>query len=279
MTASPQHVDVAWLRDSGVPATSRFHAMWLWHNDAAHVQSDSGQKTIMPAELRGAPSIAHAALVDSALLVTWSHGQRSSFELAWLAQHDYSHAALQKARAASTPPSLTSKRQLPGHTPDAPRYAPVDKESVPSFEYADLMKSDEAVYHWLRALNEYGLALVRNSPLVDGTVTAVASRIAAPMNTIYGQLWKVAVQPNPINIAYTPGMLDLHVDLVYYESPPGVQLLHCQRFDAGVVGGESTFMDSFVAVERLRQEHPDAFLTLARVPATFQKVHYARTEP
>lgn len=51
----------------------------------------------------------------------------------------------------------------------------------------------------------------------------------------------------------TPAGLDLHIDLAYYESPHGLQLLHCRRFDAGVMGGNSTFIDGFVIAEELRR--------------------------
>ena len=34
---------------------------------------------------------------------------------------------------------------------------------------------------------------------------------------------------NPINLAYSTDELAIHMDLVYYESPPGLQLLHCIR--------------------------------------------------
>ena len=57
----------------------------------------------------------------------------------------------------------------------------------------------------------------------------------------------------------------------YYESPPGLQLLHALRFDESVVGGESTFMDSHAIANELRHRDPEAFHVLTRVPATFQK--------
>lgn len=41
---------------------------------------------------------------------------------------------------------------------------------------------------------------------------------------------------NPINIAYSNMALELHQDLPYYESPPGVQLLHCLKFSPSVTG-------------------------------------------
>ena len=85
--------------------------------------------------------------------------------------------------------------------------------------------------------------------------------------------------PNPINIAYSPVMLDQHIDLVYYESPPGLQLLHCRRFDDDVVGGASTFIDGFAVAEEFRRLHPEHFKTFCEVPATFQKIHYRRASP
>ena len=41
-------------------------------------------------------------------------------------------------------------------------------------------------------------------------------------------------------------------------------------------GGESILLDAYPVMEELRQKHPEHFATLARVPATFQKVHYER---
>ena len=73
--------------------------------------------------------------------------------------------------------------------------------------------------------------------------------------------------------------LDLHIDLAYYESPPGIQLLHCRQFDDDVTGGESTFMDGIFAAEELRRRDYAAFRTLLSVPATFQKVHFDREQP
>ncbi len=37
---------------------------------------------------------------------------------------------------------------------------------------------------------------------------------------------------DPINIAYSNAGLDLHMDLAYFESPPGLQLLHCLQVRA-----------------------------------------------
>ena len=82
-----------------------------------------------------------------------------------------------------------------------------------------------------------------------------------------------------MNIAYTNERLKLHLDLAYYESPPGLQFLHAVQFDKTVEGGESTFLDTFQAAEKFRHQHPDLFKVLCRVPATFEKKHLSRDNP
>ena len=48
------------------------------------------------------------------------------------------------------------------------------------------------------------------------------------------------------------------------------------RFDDCVQGGESRFVDAFHVAETFRRQHPEKFMVLTRVPATFQKIHYDR---
>jgi hypothetical protein len=54
---------------------------------------------------------------------------------------------------------------------------------------------------------------------------------------------------DPINIAYSNAGLDLHMDLAYLESPPGLQLLHCLQFDEDIQGGLSQLLDGFRVAE------------------------------
>jgi len=161
-----------------------------------------------------------------------------------------------------------------------PHNPPLNKSSIPQFDYNSILKDDYLLYQSLQMINNYGIIILNNATTKENIVTEAASRLAyAPMRTIYGLTWDVAVTPQPINIAYAPGPLDFHVDLVYYESPPGLQLLHCRIFDKNVQGGESTFVDGFYAAEVLRKRNPEAFRTLTRLPATFEKIHYNRPEP
>eukprot|EP00057_Strongylocentrotus_purpuratus_P018327 XP_011672801.1 PREDICTED: gamma-butyrobetaine dioxygenase [Strongylocentrotus purpuratus] len=97
--------------------------------------------------------------------------------------------------------------------------------------------------------------------------------------TLYGHTFDVQTEDKPINVAYSSVGLGFHVDLAYYESPPGLQLLHCLQFDDMVLGGESIFLDGFCIAEEFREKFPHHFETLTRVPATFQKFHFERANP
>jgi gamma-butyrobetaine dioxygenase len=69
--------------------------------------------------------------------------------------------------------------------------------------------------------------------------------------------------------SYTPVYLGLHMDLLYFRNPPGIQLLHCLK--NSVTGGASIFADSFFAANQLRTNHPELFEILCELPQTF---HY-----
>lgn len=102
-----------------------------------------------------------------------------------------------------------------------------------------------------------------------------------PMPTLYGTDWHVASAPQEgsKNIAYTSVRLDLHQDLAYHESMPGLQFLHCQKFSSNVTGGNTFFVDSFSVVEEFRRKHPKDFDVFTKVPVAFMKDDFDRPLP
>ncbi|XP_065882710.1 gamma-butyrobetaine dioxygenase-like isoform X2 [Dysidea avara] len=92
-------------------------------------------------------------------------------------------------------------------------------------------------------------------------------------------VFELLAEDNPANIANTGEGLPLHMDLLYYESPPGLSLLHCLRYDYSVIGGESLLLDCYPILEDLRNNYPEQFHTLTRVPATFQSIHHTGVPP
>jgi alpha-ketoglutarate-dependent taurine dioxygenase len=166
---------------------------------------------------------------------------------------------------------------------------PVTSVPLPSVEhlhrvnYASFVDTtSDAHVDALERLARDAIILIQECPPTDSTVLCAAHAIDAPMHTLYGQSWHVESAPRKgpkNNIAYTSEELDLHQDLVYHESMPGIQLLHCQKFDKRCVGGESTFLDVIHAAEMFRKSNPDDFRVLCEVPAAFMKDDLDRPVP
>eukprot|EP00051_Salpingoeca_urceolata_P009611 m.116612 g.116612 ORF g.116612 m.116612 type:complete len:461 (-) comp16382_c0_seq6:76-1458(-) len=146
-------------------------------------------------------------------------------------------------------------------------------------DFADIVGSDAGLFRWLAQMHRDGAALVVGVPEQHNSVCQLARRISHVQPTIYGDVFDVVSTSKPVNIAYTGHGLVLHQDLAYYESPPGLQFLHCLRFDNNVKGGESTLVDAFHAARRLEQADPAAFAALCHIPATFEKDHRDREIP
>ena len=144
----------------------------------------------------------------------------------------------------------------------------------------------EGVRQVLQAVFQKGAVLIRGVPEpesfhnvgLDGTEVAVAALGKAlsggklSHGTLYGDIFHViSGEGNANNVAYTSVELKVHQDLAYYESPPGLQLLHCVEFCNQVVGGESTLIDGLAAAREFRQVCPQHFEVLSQVQATFIK--------
>ena len=147
------------------------------------------------------------------------------------------------------------------------------------------LKRTPAVYNLLRRLAADGLAVVEGCGVGEEAVKCLAAVVGGtgmPLHTMYGTHWHV--QSAPVtgpknNVAYSTTSLDLHQDLVYHESMPGVQLLHCQSFHSSVKGGLSSFLDINVWMKRFKMLHPEAYAVLTKVPAAFMKDDMEREEP
>ncbi|BFZ17935.1 hypothetical protein BsWGS_20975 [Bradybaena similaris] len=246
---------------------SQFHTCWLRHNchcpecrldynGMITVNFDSldlDQLRIVGASMEG----------DDVLLVRWQDGatqHEGPLLAAWLRQNCYSEQADKNRRSRI---AMTFSRD----------------KTIPEVGYEDVIGSERGLYRWLSHLSERGVCLVTNVPKQTGMVQQVAQLIAPIQHTVYGETFDVVSTPKPVNAAYSPVKLDLHMDQVHYESPPGLQFLHCVEFDPDIVGGDNTFADIHEIAHKLREERPEFFNTLSRVPVTFQTVHYSRDYP
>jgi hypothetical protein len=135
----------------------------------------------------------------------------------------------------------------------------------------DEFMQEEGLVQAIEQLYRYGLIYIKNVPTNSKAVEQVAERFGPIRETFYGHTFDVKSVPDAKNIAYTSFFLGLHMDLMYFEAPPGLQFLHC--VENSVTGGESIFVDVYKAVETLRRDFPDDFKVLTEVPVTFHYIN------
>jgi gamma-butyrobetaine dioxygenase len=142
------------------------------------------------------------------------------------------------------------------------------EKGLPSIRYRDVMETDAGLYEWVTALERFGVAVVRNTPTETSHVARLAERIGPVQRTIYGETWNVVVEENPINVAYTSVELPSHADLLYYEGPPGVQLLHFRETAAS--GGANMLVDGAAAYAKMLALYPQHVELLSRYNLAYQ---------
>jgi alpha-ketoglutarate-dependent taurine dioxygenase len=242
--------------------------MWLRDFSPALVCQQTGQKldsvVSLPPE---STKLRSANIQPSSVAVGWEDGYQCEFPTDFLWKNSFAHrldatsafeSSLRNSNEKITLPSISFRELFP------------DSSAKPN---------EAALYEWMSSLVHHGLCLVKDVPTASGTVVALAESISPVTETLYGKCFDVICEEQPINIAYSNAGIIPHVDLQYYESPPGIQFLHCIRFDEAVTGGESLFVDGFKCAEKLRECDPQAFATLSRTPMTFQKDHMNRRNP
>ncbi|CAG8495376.1 18413_t:CDS:2 [Acaulospora morrowiae] len=153
-------------------------------------------------------------------------------------------------------------------------------------DHYDYMNSDKGLLKALRQLWDYGLVVLKGVPVeLNGdnsneSIENVVKRIGTIRSTFYGRVFDVISARGAKNIAYTNLSLGLHMDLLYYEAPPGLQFLHCLINSEN--GGESIFSDSLMAVENFKSAYPEDFDILTKTALTFNylndghHMHYNR---
>lgn len=186
----------------------------------------------------------------------------SRYPLKWLLKNRYGRDQVEK-RSIKEFESVCWERQT------------LDSAAL-DISYDEFM-TEQGLYKFMEVIRKYGFGFITKVPPKDEQVEALALNFGPIRETFYGRSWDVRSVPNAKNIAYTSLFLGLHMDLMYFEAPPGLQFLHC--LESSVQGGDSLFVDSFKAVEELRQHHPIDFEVLTSVPVTFHydnNGHYLR---
>ncbi|KAF9034669.1 Clavaminate synthase-like protein [Hymenopellis radicata] len=239
---------------------------FIWLRDACRcprcVHPSTRQKLFrtsdIPSEVR---PVEVNALTGDELTIKWSTGHESVYDWGFLREH-----SLSVSRRHGRGSSIT---QVPNLFVD----------------YRDL-NTEEGLRKAIDQTCLYGLLFVRNVPTEKTSAATCSLRHLAKYFseirvTFYGDLWDVKNVANSRNIAYTNLDLGLHMDLLYFQHPPQLQILHCLR--NRVSGGSSIFSDALHAAETLRNQDPIAFKILCSTQVPFHYIndghHLYHTHP
>ncbi|KAI9187862.1 hypothetical protein H9P43_002253 [Blastocladiella emersonii ATCC 22665] len=169
-------------------------------------------------------------------------------------------------------PSLESLLATAGHTVTAAKRTGTLAERTRDLPLPAVGTVPRAV---LEQVASHGLVFFHHVPTDRGEdyVETLAKRFGhALRHTFYGPSWDVKSVANSTNIAYTNLFLGLHMDLMYFEAPPGLQFLHMLR--KSVRGGASLFLDMHHAWDAFVASHPrDLVDALTSTPVSYHYAH------
>ncbi|KAL3888408.1 hypothetical protein ACJMK2_000776 [Sinanodonta woodiana] len=275
VTVKQKHVASADLEDNGRQLVitwmdgvrSRYHSLWLRFScqcpECFHTSSNMKQIHVEEIDFHTVLEKVSVSEDGLSLSLMWSSGgHMGTIDLASLRANRYDPDAL------ATRHKLTSALFLQ------------EVDPIPEVSYEEVNRSDKGIYKWLSYISDYGICLMKGVPTEKRSILLAVEKIAPVRKTsYYGDVYDVVQEYKPSHVAYSPVKLPLHMDYLYQDGAPGLQFLHCLRFDDTVKGGDSTFVDLFRVAEDFRKRFPDEFKVLTRVPVIFSKVHLDREHP
>jgi gamma-butyrobetaine dioxygenase len=285
-------VEISWpairQTDANMPHTSNYSHVWLRDNCPCPLclHPSNRQKLHSSADIPLNIAPENAIVRDDGIEITWdkplrhhhdSNTHKSFYPLSFLSK--YSSPTSRQTFRYNNMKYITWDRNL----------MHAQNKFIPYDEY----NTEEGLYKTLKQLFDYGIVFLNNVPTEDCKVTEVAERIGNIRESFYGRDFDVKSVAKSTNIAYTSLYLGFHMDLLYvklsfarlfffahptnhkscryFEAPPGLQLLH--NLKNTVIGGSSIFVDSFQAVNIMKEKHPEEYRVLCEIPVTFHYVN------
>ncbi|MEM7193319.1 MAG: TauD/TfdA family dioxygenase [Pseudomonadota bacterium] len=233
---------------------SEFHPIWLRHQCEC---SDCGTPLNAVRALRiyhipADISIASIEHQHGCIRIVWSNDHhRSEYSARWLRDHCYS---LRERQARKHRPILWDHNI--GDNP-------------PAFDFAAAEGDPSCRLEMLEAVADYGFCKIVNSPGDLEQAERLISLVGARRQTHFG-FYQLSKKPSINNVGDIKHELVPHCDETYRTSTIGITVFQVIR--PAKVGGDSTLMDGFEAVRRLRDTDPDGFDLLTRLPVFAQRL-------
>jgi len=239
---------------------SNFNYFWLRDNCPTAHDKDSNHRMFNILET-SKDLIAEESKVneEGKLVVKWSEGNHTSYyDQKWLRENCYTLKNKQK---------FISPYQLWNNSLEK------NLKSI-TLDHNEILNSKEGLLKWLKLLHYKGIAIVKNAPIEKESAFPVLNRISHTRQTFFDTPFEVINIPKPNNSAYTAHALRNHMDLPWYENPPGYQFLHCLVNSAE--GGNSSAVDGFAVADYLKKNEKEIFETLVNIPLKFRDKDYTQ---
>ena len=238
---------------------SKFNYMWLRDNCPTAHDKDSNHRMFNILNVSKRINPKKYNIKNGKLEIEWSEGNHTSYyDTEWLRKNCYT---IKNKKKYVSPYKLWDNSLQK------------DIKSI-SIEHNEIISSDDGLVKWLELLHYKGIAIVKNSPKEKESGFEVLNRISHTRETFFKTPFEVVNIPKPNNSAYTAHALRNHMDLPWFENPPGYQFLHCLINSAK--GGDSSAVDAFAVAEYLKNNNKDVFDTLVKVPLKFRDKDYTQ---
>tara|TARA_B100001741_G_scaffold311346_1_gene312333 strand:- start:172 stop:1296 length:1125 start_codon:yes stop_codon:yes gene_type:complete len=233
-----------WLRDN-CPSAHDKHSRHRMFN-ILNVSTDINPKNYSVSE-------------NGSLEIEWSEGDHKSFyDPSWLRKNCYT--INNKTKYISPYKLWNSSLQN-------------NLKSI-EIDHDEIVNSEKGLIKWLELLHHNGIAIVKKAPTEKNSAFKILNRISHTRETFFKTPFEVVNIPRPNNSAYTAHALRNHMDLPWFENPPGYQFLHCLINTAE--GGDSSAVDAFAVAEYLKNNEKNTFDILVNTPLKFRDKDYTQ---
>jgi len=239
---------------------SNFNFMWLRDNCPTAHDEDSRHRMFNILEISTNIEPKTCKINNEGKLeIEWSEGSHTSYyDQEWLRKNCY---------------TINNKKKYVSPYQLWDRSLQENLKSI-SIEHDEIISSDKGLIKWLELLHYKGIAIVKNTPTEKESAFPVLNRISHTRETFFKTPFEVINIAKPNNSAYTAHALRNHMDLPWFETPPGYQFLHCLINDTE--GGNSSAVDAFAVADYLRKNEKEIFETLVSVPLKFRDKDYTQ---
>ncbi|MDJ0601912.1 MAG: TauD/TfdA family dioxygenase [Crocosphaera sp.] len=167
-------------------------------------------------------------------------------------------------------------------------------ESIPTFDYAEIIDNLSLRAKYLHTVRKYGIALVTGTPVDpvdpfdkkpihklcnitgglqvshygDASFNRIDVRIENEDDT-YQSLTGEEIVAEYQHPASSNAILHSHIDYSFWDATPGIALLECVEYEKIKSRGETVFFDGIQVAQEFKALYPQSFKTLCELPVVF----------